>query len=213
MGSLSKGKKLLDFGCAYGFYDIILKDNFGCDVTGLEMVESADAYCRLLKKHNIPIIKNTLTKQKCPIEDEIFDIVIFSEILEHLRVSPLRALREISRVLKPEGIMLLTTPNIGYLRNIIHLCTGKNILQPFPENDEPWEHVTDAITHTRVYVLNEVKDLVKKAQFEIMSCGYLSAEKLNLSLRLSLPVHVLYIFLITIIPSFRDGLFIIAKKV
>ena len=213
IGKIGKNKKVLDIGCAYGFYDIILKENFNCDVTGIEMEESTDAYCRLLKKYNIPVIHSTLSKNKCPIEDESFDIVIFSEILEHLRLSPLRALCEVTRMLKPGGTMLLTTPNIGYLRNVIHLLTGKNILQPFPENDENLDNITDSLTHTRIYVMSELIDLTKKSGFEIIEANYLSGEKLNLALRLNLIPHIIYMLLITTIPSFRDSLIITAKKV
>jgi SAM-dependent methyltransferase len=212
LAPLCKHKKILDVGCAYGFYDIILQGSYGCSVTGLEMEESIAAYCRLLDKYKIPVIQHTLTKEKWPLRDNTFDIVIFSEILEHLRVSPLRALREIHRVLKPGGLILLTTPNMGYLRNIIHLLTGKNILQPFPEDDKNWDNVTDAITHTRVYVMDEVKALLQKAGFEIIDSQYLSAEALSLQLRPTVLLHVIYIFLITIIPSFQDGMLFLGKK-
>jgi len=212
VGKIATGKKILDIGCAYGFYDIILKGNFNCDITGLEMPESVDAYCRLLKENNVPVIESTLSKAPCPIDDGSFDIIIFSEILEHLRVSPLRVLKEIRRVLKPDGIMILTTPNMGYLRNVTHLLTGKNILQPFPEDDTRWDSVTDALTHTRVYMINEVLELIDKAGFGVLESRFISAEKINWQARPSLPLHLLYMFLITIVPSFRDSFMITAKK-
>jgi len=46
-----------------------------------------------------------------PYPDQSFDAVVFSELIEHLGVNPLRALAEIHRVLRPGGIVIVTTPN------------------------------------------------------------------------------------------------------
>jgi SAM-dependent methyltransferase len=46
-----------------------------------------------------------------PYADESFDVVVFSELIEHLGVNPVRALAEIHRVLRPGGIVVVTTPN------------------------------------------------------------------------------------------------------
>src|SRR5215813_4900675 len=46
-----------------------------------------------------------------PYPDESFDVVIFSELIEHLGVNPVRALAEIHRVLRPNGVVVVTTPN------------------------------------------------------------------------------------------------------
>lgn len=46
-----------------------------------------------------------------PYPDASFDVVVFSELIEHLGVNPVRALAEIHRVLRPGGIVVVTTPN------------------------------------------------------------------------------------------------------
>lgn len=46
-----------------------------------------------------------------PYPDASFDLVIFAELIEHLAVNPVQALSEMHRVLKPDGWLIVTTPN------------------------------------------------------------------------------------------------------
>ncbi len=46
-----------------------------------------------------------------PYDDESFDVVVFSELIEHLGVNPVRALAEMHRVLRPGGLLIVSTPN------------------------------------------------------------------------------------------------------
>jgi len=50
------------------------------------------------------------------IDDDTFDIVLFTEIIEHLTFNPVAMWREIYRVIKPGGRIVVTTPNYYALR-------------------------------------------------------------------------------------------------
>jgi 2-polyprenyl-3-methyl-5-hydroxy-6-metoxy-1,4-benzoquinol methylase len=56
-----------------------------------------------------------------PIADESFDVVTAVEVVEHLE-NPWAALREWARVLRPGGILVLTTPNNESLRSLLALA-------------------------------------------------------------------------------------------
>jgi len=62
-----------------------------------------------------------------PYADNFFDVVLFCEVIEHLAYDPHRALLEIKRVLKPGGILILSTPNVARIENIIKILLGANI--------------------------------------------------------------------------------------
>ena len=47
-----------------------------------------------------------------PFEDDAVDVVIFHEVFEHLRINPIFTFSEISRVLRTQGTLLLSTPNL-----------------------------------------------------------------------------------------------------
>src|SRR5947209_757416 len=66
-----------------------------------------------------------------PYEDDSFDVVLFCEIIEHLLSDPVHALVEIRRVLKPGGILVLTTPNVARTENVRKIIAGENIYDPY----------------------------------------------------------------------------------
>lgn len=72
---------------------------------------------------------------RIPMEDATADMVLFQEGIEHLP-DQLAALREINRILKPGGTLLLTTPNISSLRaRVSHLFTESELWKRMPPNE------------------------------------------------------------------------------
>ncbi len=151
--------RILDVGIAYGFYDIVLKDDHNVIIEGIEMPDNLSSFCGMLKKHDIEVKECDLAKEKLPFEDGTFDVVIFSEVIEHLRVHPVVPLREVKRVLKAGGCVVVTTPNVARLTNVFALLFGKNVFEDF--KFEPNQgHITDSWTHIREYTLEELKSLI-----------------------------------------------------
>lgn len=81
----------------------------------------------------LPLCGNTITvpayfinleQNKIPADNEKFDVVLCCEVLEHMEQDPMFMLSEINRVLKPGGLLLLTTPNITSSRSLIKILSG-----------------------------------------------------------------------------------------
>jgi SAM-dependent methyltransferase len=66
-----------------------------------------------------------------PFGEASFDVVLFCEIIEHLQIDPVAVLREIHRVLRPGGTLILTTPNVSRLENVTKMIAGVNIYDPY----------------------------------------------------------------------------------
>jgi SAM-dependent methyltransferase len=98
-----------------------------------------------------------------PYPDGEFDIVIFAEIIEHLLNDPCRVLREIKRVLKPNGTLILTTPNVARLENVARMISGTNIYDPY-SGYGPYGR------HNREYNRHELDQLLKFEGFEPQVC-------------------------------------------
>ena len=88
--------KLLDVGCGSKPY----QDTYFSAATSYVGVDYAS------EKSRPDIIASALS---LPLDNESFDTVVSTELLEHVP-DPLRALREMHRVLKPGGYLILSTP-------------------------------------------------------------------------------------------------------
>lgn len=99
------GKLLLDVGCGAGHL-LDLAKRHGFDVTGVDISPFAAAHARGL--FDLDVCTGDLADAgfaSCS-----FDAITALEVVEHL-TDPVAWLREVSRVLKPGGLLLVTTPN------------------------------------------------------------------------------------------------------
>lgn len=97
-----KGKKILDLGCGEG----VLVDKFreqNYDIIGIDLNYESEF---ILKRDII----NT------GFEENSFDVVLCLDVLEHLAFDEQEmALGEIKRILKPDGKLVITVPNLAHL--------------------------------------------------------------------------------------------------
>ena len=78
--------------------------------------------------------------ERLPLEPSAADLVVCQEGIEHL-ADQLKALREFNRALKPDGRLLITTPNVSHLRaRVSHLFNESDLYSRLPptEADSIW---------------------------------------------------------------------------
>jgi len=97
----NSASEALDIGCRDGYWSRGLIDR-GYRVTSLDIEPKYEKAIRYDANN------------KLPYDDNKFDIVWCSEVIEHLR-NPAEAIQEMLRVTKPGGYLLLTTPNSYFL--------------------------------------------------------------------------------------------------
>jgi len=103
---------VLDIGCATGALLDFLRGR-GWRVTGVEISPSAE-YGRDVRKLDITSLP--LEENKFP--KESFDVILASHLIEHLN-NPRSFLAEVNRVLKKDGRVFITTPNISGFQSLI----------------------------------------------------------------------------------------------
>jgi SAM-dependent methyltransferase len=104
-----------------------------------------------------------------PYANESFTTVLCCELLEHLAHDPMHMMAEINRILRPEGCIVLTTPNLSSLRAIASLLRGYNHPGLFPAFIPPGTAGRTEARHSREYTPEEIYHLLQDSGFEVIS--------------------------------------------
>ncbi len=105
------GEKVLDVGCGDGTVGQYLSEKLGLEVWGIDI--SSIAVGRALKKG--VKAKVASSEEKFPFKDQMFDVVFWGDNIEHL-FDPMVTAKEIKRVLKRNGRLIVSCPNMSYWR-------------------------------------------------------------------------------------------------
>jgi len=159
-----------------------------------------------------PRIKTLNIENKdLPFKKNHFDLVLFTEVIEHLTIHPQKVLTQIKRVLKPSGYLLLTTPNVLRWQNIFSLIIRKNIYFPLDQLHQSPYH-----RHHREYTRPEIINLLQSVGFKIIKKNHFIAytpfrsKNRQDSIGLKLIKIINYLFM-SIFPHHRDNIFILAQ--
>jgi 2-polyprenyl-3-methyl-5-hydroxy-6-metoxy-1,4-benzoquinol methylase len=144
--------KILDWGCGKGHVSYWLKklntNVTSCDVATTGVTSAFGINSPIIAKANI-IVTELTHEYILPFFDSSFDVVLSFGVLEHVP-NDLESLKEIARILKPDGLFFCfyLPYKLSYTQNIQHL-RGQ------------WYH-------RKLYGKREVKQLLKKSNFEVM---------------------------------------------
>lgn len=111
-----KGKVLLDVGATFGWLEKELQNDGLKEIIGLEPSQQALE----IAKKQLPKVKFIqATADAVPLKNSSVDIITFFDVLEHLpKGSEEQVLKELNRVLKKSGVLLLSTPNNHLIANL-----------------------------------------------------------------------------------------------
>lgn len=114
-----RDKKIIDIASGEGYGSNILADS-AAFVTGIDISEVAIKHSKnKYKKHNLSYVHGSATS--IPMNDHSIDIVISFETIEHLSEHD-QMITEIKRVLKPHGVLIISSPDKKYYSDIPGYC-------------------------------------------------------------------------------------------
>jgi len=142
---IEKGR-LLEIGCAMGFFLDAAREN-GWQVHGVEISKRAVEYAT--EKLGLQVLNRSLKDSDFP--KEFFKAVVLLDVIEHLG-NPLLELYKYHRLLKPGGILVLSTINVD---SLIARLLGKR-----------WEDLRRTEEHLFIFSKKTMVDMLKKARFE-----------------------------------------------
>ena len=166
-----KANVYLDLGCGDGeITEAVAK------AVGAREVYGVDVDGEALRRAEVRGIKTfvlDLSRDMLPFNDNSIDLVTAFEVIEHL-MNPDNMLREVFRVLKPGGYLLLSTPNLASWVNRIIFLLG---YQPYNAEVSteilagvPWRtySFTKPSGHIRPFTLRALKELLTYHGFKLV---------------------------------------------
>lgn len=152
---------ILDVGCALGINGkYLLDNNYAREVVGIEYDENM---AREASSYNTKVFCGDLNDGKFRASvlntNYLFDYILFGDILEHL-YDPSKVLDELKSMLKTNGQIIISLPNIGHIELFIQVF----IKGTWPKNERG---IFDK-THLRWFTRKDVFSLVELANLEVI---------------------------------------------
>lgn len=137
----ANGKTILDVACGTGYGSSLLREAGAHKVYGVDISHEAAAYAKNRYQHpDIKFLQGDCAR--LPFENKRFDVVVSFETLEHI-VNSDAFVVEVSRVIKDDGIFIVSTPNKA-------VCS--------PGREKPYNPY-----HVKEYYLKELIQLLEKS--------------------------------------------------
>ncbi len=211
-------RKIMDFGFFPGTVvrqlKILLGDRVTCFGAGVNLEEEFIGFMAPYVEQCIdveldPFYSDSDERIRVPFENGVFDAVIATEVLEHL-ISPLEMISEGVRILRRNGLFIVTTPNVSHIGAILNLATGRSNYErldrsPMYLKKDPWRG------HIRYYDRSELKTLFQRHGLDMVhhryyrEIGWIHA-KWPLSKRIIISLVNMFA------PIYREGHFAVFKK-
>ncbi|WP_147678591.1 class I SAM-dependent methyltransferase [Algibacter pacificus] len=155
-----KNNNVLDVGCANGTNgNYLLENDIAEIVYGIEFDKEMSA---VAENNYSKVFAGDLNSKsfrsdilKCNIK---FDYILFGDILEHL-LDPYAVLKELKTLLKPDGKIIISLPNIAHVETFIQLF----VKGTWPKNSRG---IFDA-THLRWFTKKDVESLVAHSELNL----------------------------------------------
>ncbi len=148
-------RQIIDVGCGEGYFGEAVKARFPeCETWGVEPVAQA---AKRAAGRNDHVINTTLT-DATGLPDRFFDAVTMNDVLEHL-AWPEPTLAVGRRILKPDGNLILSLPNIAHYQIIRDLALRNE-----------WEYGDNGIldrTHFRFYTAKSATRMLEQNGFKV----------------------------------------------
>ncbi len=139
----------------------------GYDICGVDL--EPERFHTAARELQVRVVKCDIEHEPLPFSDSSFDVIIFNEIFEHLRINLIHTFSEILRVLRPGGTMLLSTPHLRSLQGLMNFLFGD---RPYGNSGDlytEYEKLTKIghMGHVREYTILEICEFLHRMGFSV----------------------------------------------
>lgn len=155
---IDQNTSILDVGCSTGSFGEALKEYKACVVDGIEpdKGDADKASLKLRTVYNATLEEAFVTISKL---NKKYDYIVFLDVIEHL-YSPSEKLKLVSQLLKSDGKILFSIPNMGHISTRIALFEGRFTYGETGLLDK---------THLHFYTKEEIERVFEEAGLSIMA--------------------------------------------
>jgi len=209
-------QRLLDIGIGYAYVTTCVALTLAearLDLYAVEHPERrylmAPAFQGHLAATGVKLTLVDVTAQSLPYEDASFEVVVLSEVVEHLPPSSLPfVLSELARVVCPGGLLICSSPNlVSLLRRLVFL-SGKSVFDPIL----PLDYAPNTFAHIRLYTVQELSDLMQRYGLNLQTVCYTNDQLAYVRSRRAIPLNILQQILARMIPSLSQDFILSATK-
>lgn len=162
VANIPEKARVLDAGSSNGFAHRYLR-KYRPNVVGIDFYGMPDAY-EVVENSTKPDITHDLNHFPYPVKDKSFDCVFAGELIEHI-YNPTYFLKECWRILKDNGIIIITTPSAS---SITHLTETSNV------NFEVRKYC-----HIHTFSERNMKQLLYDTGFKVVKLDYVSSARVK----------------------------------
>ena len=163
--------KILDIGCAYGTFLFYAKNNLPS--VNLYCIDYVDGLIskELSNKKNVKFAVSNIETENIPFKEK-FDVIIFTETLEHLNYNSVSSLKKIRASLKDDGVLFLSTPDSS---------SGWGVTKKYYAFFDKLPDVNECLInkkctyfndHIWQYNITELLDVINKSGFKVVKLEY-----------------------------------------
>ncbi len=146
-----------------------------------------------------------MERKPLPLPDATFDVVFLLDVIEHFLFDPAFALYEIGRVMKDQGILIISTDNSFRLAKILQMLIYGS-LPAYKYRKDPYSR------HNCEFTKRQLEVLVKSLGFSILDCRYVNLSMHKYKKDISHYIYEVINAITLLFPRFSRHIFLCASK-
>jgi SAM-dependent methyltransferase len=179
-----RGSRILDVGCVPPALLAAL-DGLGYCGVGVDIAPRRFEEC--IAERALDVRQADIERDALPFDDASFDAIVLHEVFEHLRINLIATMSELARVLRPGGLLFLSTPNLRSYKGLYNFIVNGQAASCSPGVYPQYAKLRELghMGHVREYTAREVTEFLGQVGFSVDTIVYRGAIRVrHLRLRL-----------------------------